>query len=160
MVKSSSCIKLLLVLVMVMVSVVTMAPTYAPQWQIEDMSDPSKRNARSTNPSSIATGTVDKIKILINSRWLEILPNGVVYATLDETSDNGKSYDLLLPFLQRYFIDRNSTKNIYYGLFDFHLLWNFACNLDWIWTVDEMWEEQFNLWKREILGKIVRRWKR
>ncbi|KAK7580208.1 hypothetical protein V9T40_000837 [Parthenolecanium corni] len=73
-----------------MVSVVTMAPMYSPQMEIEDMSDSSKRNARSANPSSIAAGTVDKIKILIHGRFLQILRNGTVDGTQDENSDDSE----------------------------------------------------------------------
>lgn len=118
MVKSSSWIKLLLVLVMVMVSVVTMAPMYSPQMEIEDMSDSSKRNARSANPSSIAAGTVDKIKILIHGRFLQILRNGTVDGTQDENSDDSEFKIFLSTIPKVYFwkpfliLPLNATRSI------------------------------------------------
>ncbi len=81
MVKSSSGTKLFLVLVLVMANVVRMAPTYAPQLEIEDY-ESNPRNERSANTSHMP-GPGHKIRLFIKNHYLQIFPDGTVNGTED-----------------------------------------------------------------------------
>lgn len=78
---------------MVMVSAVRMAPTYAPQSQVQDGDDPSKRNARSAEvPFSAGTSSI--IRLIINNRYLQLYQDGTVNGTDEDFTDNSEFYSL------------------------------------------------------------------
>ncbi|KAH0822681.1 hypothetical protein GEV33_000110 [Tenebrio molitor] len=63
------------------------SPTPPPQPSLED---PAARSERSTNLSHV-TGTARKIQMFIKNRHLQLLPDGTVNGTTDDTSPYSES---------------------------------------------------------------------
>ncbi|KAF4523301.1 hypothetical protein B566_EDAN009424 [Ephemera danica] len=62
---------------------------------VADLDESTVRNERSTNLSHL-TGTARKIQMFVKNRHLQILPDGTVNGTSNDTSDFSKYHNLLL----------------------------------------------------------------